>query len=124
MRSCLIEKEVINGACKTIDKGKVVASFLLGSQKVYDYLDHNLDVMMKEIKYINDSWVITQIDNMVSINSAVEIDLTGQVCADSKGTRFFSGTGSQLDFIRGAKMPKGGKAIIALADSTVVADWI
>lgn len=114
----LIEKGVINGACKTIDKGKVVASFLLGSQKVYDYLDHNPDVLMKEIKYTNDPWVIAQIDKMVSINSAVEVDLTGQVCADSIGTRIFSGTGGQLDFIRGAKMSKGGKAIIALASRT------
>lgn len=114
----LIEKGVINGACKTIDKGKVVASFLLGSQKVYDYLDHNPDVLMKEIKYTNNPGVIAQIDNMVSINSAVEIDLTGQVCADSIGTRIFSGTGGQLDFIRGAKMSKGGKAIIALASRT------
>lgn len=73
---------------------------------------------MKEIKYTNDPWVIAQIDNMVSINSAVEIDLTGQVCADSIGTRIFSGTGGQLDFIRGAKMSKGGKAIIALASRT------
>ena len=114
----LIEKGVINGACKTIDKGKVVASFLLGSKKVYDYLDHNPAVLMKEIKYTNDPWVIAQIDNMVSINSAVEVDLTGQVCADSIGTRIFSGTGGQLDFIRGAKMSKGGKAIIALASRT------
>ena len=73
---------------------------------------------MKEIKYTNNPGVIAQIDNMVSINSAVEIDLTGQVCADSIGTRIFSGTGGQLDFIRGAKMSKGGKAIIALAART------
>ena len=100
----LIEKGVINGACKTIDRGKVVASFLLGSQKVYDFIDHNPDVLMKDIKYTNDAWVIAQIDNMISINSAVEVDLTGQVCADSIGTRIFSGTGGQLDFVRGAKM--------------------
>lgn len=73
---------------------------------------------MKEIKYTNDPCVIAQIDNMISINSAVEVDLTGQVCADSIGTRIFSGTGGQLDFIRGAKMSKGGKAIIALATRT------
>ena len=114
----LIEKGVINGACKKIDTGKVVASFLLGSQKVYHFLDHNLNVLMKEIKYTNDPCVIAQNPNMVSINSAVEIDLTGQVCADSIGTRIFSGTGGQLDFVRGAKMSKGGKAIIALASRT------
>lgn len=114
----LIEKGVINNACKKIDKGKTVASFLLGSQKVYDYLDHNPAVLMKDIKYTNDPWVIAQNPNMVSINSAVEIDLTGQVCADSIGTRIFSGTGGQLDFVRGAKKSQGGKAIIALASRT------
>ena len=111
----LIEKGVINNACKKIDTGKTVASFLLGSQRVYDYLDHNPAVLMKDIKYTNDPWVIAQNPNMISINSEVEIDLTGQVCADSIGTRIFSGTGGQLDFVRGAKMSKGGKAIIALA---------
>ncbi len=90
----LIEKGVINNACKKIDTGKTVASFLLGSQKAYDYLDHNPNVLMMDIKYTNDPWVIAQNPNMVSINSAVEIDLTGQVCADSIGTRIFSGTGS------------------------------
>jgi acyl-CoA hydrolase len=114
----LIEKGVINGACKTIARGKVVASFLLGSQKVYDFIDHNPDVLMKDIKYTNDPWIIAQIDNMISINSAVEVDLTGQVCADSIGARIFSGTGGQLDFVRGSKMSKGGKAIIALASRT------
>ena len=111
----LIEKGVINGAAKKIDTGKTVASFLLGSQKVYDFIDHNPAVQMRDIKYTNDPWIIAQNPNVVSINSAVEVDLTGQVCADSIGTRIYSGTGGQLDFIRGAKMSKGGKAIIALA---------
>ena len=114
----LIEKGVINGACKKIDRGQVVASFLLGSQKVYDFIDHNPSVQMRDIKYTNDPWVISRNDNVISINSAVEIDLTGQVCADSIGTRIFSGTGGQLDFVRGAKMSKGGKAVIALASRT------
>ena len=114
----LIEKGVINGARKKIDTGKVVASFLLGSQKVYDFIDHNPSVLMKEIKYTNDPWIIAQNDNMISINSAVEVDLTGQVCADSIGIRIFSGTGGQLDFVRGAKKSKGGKALIALASRT------
>lgn len=114
----LIEKGIINGACKKIDKGQVVASFLLGSQKVYDFIDHNVKVQMRDIKYTNDPCVIAQNDNVVSLNSAVEIDLTGQVCADSIGTRIFSGTGGQLDFVRGAKMSKGGKAVIALASRT------
>lgn len=114
----LIEKGIINGACKKIDNGQVVASFLLGSQRVYDYIDHNKRVQMRDIKYTNDPWVIAQNDNVISINSAVEVDLTGQVCADSIGTRIFSGTGGQLDFVRGAKMSKGGKAVIALASRT------
>lgn len=114
----LIEKGVINGVCKKIDNGKVVASFLLGSQKVYDFIDHNEKVQMRDIKYTNDPWIIAQNDNVISINSATEVDLTGQVCADSIGTRIFSGTGGQLDFVRGAKMSKGGKAVIALASRT------
>ena len=114
----LIEKGVINGAAKKIDTGKVVASFLLGSQRVYDFIDHNPAVQMRDIKYTNDPWVISRNTHVVSINSAVEIDLTGQVCADSIGTRIFSGTGGQLDFVRGAKMSEGGKAIIALASRT------
>ena len=114
----LIEAGIINGSCKKIDRGKVVASFLLGSRKVYDFIDHNPNVLMKDIKYTNDPWTIAQNPNVVSINSALEIDLTGQVCADSIGTRIFSGTGGQLDFVRGAKMSKDGKAIIALASRT------
>ena len=114
----LIEKDIINGACKKIDNGQVVASFLLGSKNVYDFIDHNPAVQMRDIKYTNDPWVIAQNDNVISINSAVEIDLTGQVCADSIGERIFSGTGGQLDFVRGAKMSKGGKAVIALASRT------
>ncbi len=114
----LIEIGVINGACKKIDTGKVVASFLLGSQAVYDFIDHNPNVQMRDIKYTNDPWVIAQNPKVVSINSATEIDLTGQVCADSIGTRIFSGTGGQLDFVRGAKMSEGGKAIIAMASRT------
>ena len=114
----LIEQGVINGACKKIDTGQVVASFLLGSQKVYDFIDHNEKVQMRDIKYTNNPWVIAQNDNVISINSAVEIDLTGQVCADSIGERIFSGTGGQLDFVRGAKMSRGGKAVIALASRT------
>lgn len=114
----LIENGVINGANKKIDTGKVVASFLLGSEKVYSFIDKNPNVLMKDIKYTNDPWVISRNDKVVSINSAIEVDLTGQVCADSIGTRIYSGTGGQVDFIRGAKMSQGGKAIIALASRT------
>ena len=114
----LIEKGVINGASKKIDTGKIVASFLLGSQKVYDFIDHNPTVLMKDIKYTNNPWIIAQNTDVIAINSAIEVDLTGQVCADSIGTRIYSGTGGQLDFVRGAKISKGGKAIIALASRT------
>ena len=114
----LIRKGVIDNSCKVIDTGKVVASFLLGSQKLYDFVDRNPAVLMKDIAYTNDPWNIARNPDMVSINSAIEIDLTGQVCADSIGTRIYSGTGGQLDFVRGAKLSKGGKAIIALASRT------
>ena len=114
----LIQSGVIDNSAKVIDTGKVVASFLLGSQKLYSFVDRNPAVLMKEIAYTNDPWNIARNPGMVSINSAIEIDLTGQVCADSIGTRIYSGTGGQLDFVRGAKLSKGGKAIIALASRT------
>ncbi len=114
----LIRKGVVNGACKKIDRGKVVASFLLGSQDVYRFIDHNPDVLMKDIKYTNDPWVIAQNPRMMAINSATEVDLTGQICADSIGTRIFSGTGGQLDFVKGATMAEGGISITAFASRT------
>lgn len=114
----LIRSGVIDGSRKMIDKGKVVASFLLGSQDVYDFIDNNPAVQMRDIAYTNDPWIIARNPQVVSINSATEIDLTGQVCADSIGQRIYSGTGGQLDFVRGAKMSMGGKAIIALASRT------
>lgn len=115
----LIKKGVINGACKKIDTGKVVASFLLGSQDVYSFIDNNPDVLMRDIKYTNDPWVIARNPHMKAINSATEVDLTGQVSADSIGTRIFSGTGGQLEFVKGASMSEGGKSIIAFASRTV-----
>ena len=114
----LIRKGVINGARKKIDCGKVVASFLLGSEDVYRFIDHNPDVLMKDIKYTNDPWVIAQNPHMMAINSATEVDLTGQICADSIGTRIFSGTGGQLDFVKGATMAEGGISITAFASRT------
>ena len=114
----LIKKGVINGRCKKIDTGKVVASFLLGSQDVYSFIDDNPDVLMKDIKYTNDPRVICQNPHMKAINSATEVDLTGQISADSIGTRIFSGTGGQLDFVRGATMSEGGKSITAFASRT------
>ena len=114
----LIKAGVIDGANKKIDTGKVVASFLLGSQEVYSFIDHNPDVLMKDIKYVNNSWVIAQNPHMKAINSAVEVDLTGQICADSIGTRIWSGTGGQVDFVKGATMSEGGKSITAFASQT------
>ena len=115
----LIKAGVIDGVNKKIDTGKVVASFLLGSQELYSFIDHNPDVLMRDIKYVNDPWVIRQNPRMKAINSAVEVDLTGQICADSIGTRIFSGTGGQLEFVRGASMSEGGKSITAFASRTL-----
>ncbi|MBR6054270.1 MAG: acetyl-CoA hydrolase/transferase family protein [Bacteroidales bacterium] len=114
----LIRKGVINGSRKKVDRGKVVASFLLGSNDVYGFIDHNPDVLMKDIKYTNDPWVIASNPGMIAINSATEVDLTGQISADSIGMRIFSGTGGQLDFVRGATMSEGGKSVTAFASRT------
>ena len=115
----LIEKGVINGACKDIDNGKIVASFLLGSQELYSFIDHNPDVLMRDITYVNNPWIISRNKHMKAINSAVEVDLTGQISADSIGTRIFSGTGGQLEFVKGAVMSEGGKSITAFASRTL-----
>ncbi|MBR1869737.1 MAG: acetyl-CoA hydrolase/transferase family protein [Bacteroidales bacterium] len=114
----LIKAGVIDGACKKIDTGKVVASFLLGSEDVYNFIDDNPAVLMKDIRYTNDPWVIAQNPHMKAINSATEVDLTGQISADSIGARIFSGTGGQLEFVRGATMSEGGKSITAFASRT------
>lgn len=114
----LIKKGVVNGANKKIDQRKVVASFLLGSNDVYSFIDHNPSVLMKDIKYTNDPWVIAQNPLMMAINSATEVDLTGQISADSIGTRIFSGTGGQLDFVKGAIMSEGGRSLTAFASRT------
>jgi len=115
----LIKKGVVNGSAKKIDTGKVVASFLLGSNEVYSFINDNPDVLMKDIKYTNDPWIIARNPNMMAINSATEVDLTGQISADSIGTRIFSGTGGQLDFVKGATMAEGGKSITAFASRTL-----
>lgn len=114
----LIDNGVINGKNKNIDKGRVVASFLLGSKHLYEYIDNNPMILMKEIGYTNDVNIISKLDKMTAINSAISIDLTGQVCADSIGTRQYSGVGGQIDFVRGSSMSKGGKSIIAMASTT------
>jgi acyl-CoA hydrolase/RimJ/RimL family protein N-acetyltransferase len=110
----LVERGVITGARKTIHRGKMVASFVLGTRRVFDFVDDNPMCEFHPTEYTNDPFRIAQNAKMVSINSALEVDLTGQVCADSIGTYFYSGIGGQVDFVRGAARSAGGKPIIAL----------
>jgi len=110
----LIEKGVITNRKKTIHNGKCIASFAMGTKKLYQYLDNNPFFEFHPVDYTNDPFVIAQNEKMVSINSAIEIDLTGQVCADSIGYLFYSGIGGQLDFVRGSARSKGGKPIIVV----------
>ncbi|NOZ06201.1 MAG: acetyl-CoA hydrolase/transferase family protein [Chloroflexi bacterium] len=110
----LVEAGVITNERKTLHRGKIVAGFLLGSQRLYEFVDNNPIVEMHPTGYVNDPFVISQNDRMVAINSAIEVDLSGQVCADSIGHRFYSGVGGQIDFIRGAARSRGGVPIIAL----------
>ncbi len=114
----LILKDVINGNYKKVDRGRALATFLMGSKRLYDYVDDNPFVELREADYVNDTNIIRQNKRMVAINSAIEIDVTGQVCADSIGTKLYSGVGGQMDFVRGASLSKGGKAIIALPSVT------
>ena len=114
----LVEKGIITGANKAIDRGKLVSTFLMGSQKVYDFIDDNPMVAMMDVGYTNDPFVIAKNPKMTAINSALQIDLTGQVCADSLGTKFYSGVGGQVDFIYGASLAPQGKAIIAMPSCT------
>ncbi|MBR4974647.1 MAG: acetyl-CoA hydrolase/transferase family protein [Bacteroidales bacterium] len=114
----LVEKGVINGAEKAIDRGKLVSTFLMGSQKVYDFIDDNPMVAMMDVGYTNDPFIIAKNPKVTAINSALQVDITGQVCADSLGTTFYSGVGGQIDFIYGASQSKGGKAIIAMPSVT------
>jgi acyl-CoA hydrolase len=110
----LVECGVVTGAYKEVDRGRIVAAFLTGTKRLYDFVDDNAAVEMHPADYTNDSAVIRRFRRMTAINSAVEVDLTGQVCADSIGHRLLSGVGGQMDFIRGAALAKGGRAIIAL----------
>lgn len=114
----LIEEGIVTGEKKTLHPGKVVAGFVLGTKKLYDYIDNNPIFEFHPQEYVNDPFLISQNYKMVAINSAIEVDLTGQVCADSIGTKLFSGIGGQVDFIRGAARSEGGKPIIALPSAT------
>ncbi|MGQ9909866.1 MAG: acetyl-CoA hydrolase/transferase family protein [Candidatus Flexifilum sp.] len=113
----LVEAGVITNAAKTLHPGKIIAGFVLGTQRLYDFINDNPVVELHPTEYVNDPFRIAQNDKMVAINSALEVDLTGQVCADSIGHQFYSGVGGQVDFIRGAARSKGGKPIIALAST-------
>ncbi len=110
----LMELGVINGEKKTLHKGKAICTFLMGTRRLYDFVDNNPFIESHPVEYVNDPFVIAQNEKMVAINSAISIDLTGQVNADSIGHKIFSGFGGQLDFIRGAARSKGGVPIVAL----------
>lgn len=114
----LIESGVINCKYKKTVRGRALATFLIGSQKLYDFVHDNPFVEMRESNFVNDTSVIRKNPKMIAINSAIEVDITGQVCADSIGHRMYSGVGGQMDFMRGASLSEGGKAIIALPSVT------
>jgi 4-hydroxybutyrate CoA-transferase len=114
----LVERGVVTGEDKRVHPGKIVAGFVMGNRKLYDFIDDNPLVAMLDIAYVNDTAVIRRNPKVTSINSAIEIDLTGQVCADSIGMMQYSGVGGQMDFIRGASLSEGGKPIIAMPSTT------
>lgn len=114
----LVDEGVITGEEKTLHPGKIIAGFVLGTKRVFDFIDNNPVIEFHPQEYVNDPFIIAKNKKMVAINSAIEIDLTGQVCSDSFGTKFYSGIGGQVDFIRGAAHSEGGKPIIALPSVT------
>jgi len=118
----LVEAGVLTGAHKTIHTGKIVAGFILGTKRLYDWVDDNPMIEMHRTEYVNDPFVIAQNERMVAINSAIEVDLTGQVCADSIGPKLYSGVGGQLDFVYGASRSKEGVPIIAMPSISTLRD--
>ncbi len=114
----LVEKGVINGRLKKRHPGKIVSAFAMGTRKLYDFIHDNPMVAMLDVAYVNDTAIIRRNEKMTAINSAVEIDLSGQVCSDSIGSNIISGVGGQMDFIRGASLSEGGKPIIAISSMT------
>jgi acetyl-CoA hydrolase len=115
----LVQRGVITGARKTLLPGKLVAGFVLGTERVYRFIHNNPIIELRTTDFTNDPFTISRNDKMVAINAALQVDLTGQVCADSIGTKFYSGVGGQADFIRGAARSKGGKPIIALPSTAL-----
>lgn len=118
----LVNAGVLTNARKTLHPGKIVAGFILGTQKLYEWVNDNPMVEMHPTEYVNDPFIIMQNERMVAVNSAIEVDLTGQVCADSIGPKLYSGVGGQLDFIYGASRSKGGVPIIALPSTATMRD--
>jgi acetyl-CoA hydrolase len=118
----LVEQGVVNNSCKTLHPGKIVAGFVLGTRSLYEWVNDNPLCEFHRQEYVNDPFVIAQNERMVAINSAIEVDLTGQVCADSIGPKFFSGVGGQLDFIYGSSRSKGGVPIIAMPATNTMKD--
>ncbi len=118
----LVHRGVITNEKKTLHPGKIVAGFIIGTQRLYDFVDDNPIVELHPTEYVNDPFVIARNDNMVSVNSAIEVDLTGQICSDSIGPRLYSGVGGQVDFVYGAARSKGGKPIIALPSMATLRD--
>src|SRR6185436_9907146 len=114
----LLEKGVINNSLKKLNRGRSVTGFMIGTRKLYDFVDDNPAIRVMDIAYVNDTSIIRQNPKVTAINSAIEIDLTGQVCADSMGTFQYSGIGGQMDFMRGASLSEGGKPIIAMPSTT------
>ena len=109
----LLDCGAVNNSKKQIHRGQTVTTFAYGSQRIYDYIDDNPGILLLPVDYVNDPAVIARNDNMISINAALEVDLMGQVCAESMGTRHISGSGGQVDFVRGACQSRGGKSFIA-----------
>ena len=116
----LVEKGIVDGERKSLHPGKIIAGFMLGTKRLYNFVNDNPIVEMHPTEYVNDPFIIAQNDRMVAINSAIEIDLTGQVCSDSIGPRFYSGVGGQVDFIYGASRSKGGIPIIAMPSMATI----
>lgn len=114
----LVEQGVVNGEKKTLHPGKIIAGFVLGTKRVYNFINNNPVIEFHPQEYVNDPFIISKNKKMVAINSAIEVDITGQVCSDSMGTKLYSGIGGQVDFIRGAIHSEGGKGIIALPSVT------
>lgn len=114
----LVEKGIVDGSKKKTNPYKIVSGFAMGTRRLYDFMDDNPEIEMNDIAYVNDTSIIRKNPKVTAINSAIEVDLTGQICADSIGQRMFSGVGGQMDFMRGAALSEGGKPICAITSTT------